>query len=29
MTDLFGNKYSLNFFDYKNKNNKDTARLKK
>ena len=23
MTDLFGNKYSLNFFDYKNKNNKN------
>ena len=27
MSDLFGNKYSLNFFDYKNKNNKDLAML--
>ena len=29
MTDLFNNKYSLNFFDYKNKNNKDTNEVEK
>ena len=29
MTDLFGNKYSLNFFDYKNKNNKDSGEVNK
>ena len=29
MTDLFGNKYSLNFFDYKNKNNKDSSDVNK
>ena len=29
MSDLFGNKYSLNFFDYKNKNNKDSSDVNK
>ena len=28
-SDLFGNKYSLNFFDYKNKNNQDTGKVNK
>ena len=27
--DLFGNKFSLNFFDYKNKNNKDSVDVNK
>ena len=28
-SDLFGDKYSLNFFDYKNKNNQDTGKVNK
>ena len=28
-SDLFGSKYSLNFFDYKNKNNQDTGKVNK